>query len=201
MSGKSTFLRTVGTMAMLAQAGAPVRAKSLRLSSLRVGASLGVHDSIQEGVSHFYAEIRRLRRIVELAEDGNAAGERGAITASPRLSNPGNLHGASGGLVEDPKFAVLFLVDEILQGTNSHDRRIGTEAILRTLLDRGGIGLVTTHDLALTEIASSLEPKARNVHFQDHLADGAMAFDYRLRPGVVTHSNAVALMRAVGLPV
>lgn len=189
MSGKSTFLRTVGTMAVLAQAGAPVRAKRLAISPLRIGASLRVHDSIQEGVSHFYAEIRRLRLIVELAEDG------GVVTHSAPPAS------ASSGGVNETRFGVLFLVDEILQGTNSHDRRIGTEAILQSLLQRGAIGLVTTHDLALTEIAHALEPRARNVHFQDHLQDGKMVFDYRLQPGVVTHSNAVALMRAVGLPV
>jgi DNA mismatch repair ATPase MutS len=96
---------------------------------------------------------------------------------------------------------VLFIVDEILQGTNSHDRRVGVEAVLHSLLDRGAIGLITTHDLALAEIAESLAPRARNVHFEDHLENGRMAFDYRLREGVVTHSNAIALMRAVGLDV
>ncbi len=96
---------------------------------------------------------------------------------------------------------LLYLFDEILHGTNSHDRRIGTEGILRTLLERPAIGLVTTHDLALTQIAANLEPLARNVHFEDQLEGGTLHFDYRLRPGVVTHSNALALMRAVGIRV
>src|SRR5205807_62788 len=91
--------------------------------------------------------------------------------------------------------------DEILHGTNSHDRRIGTEGILRTLLQRPALGLVTTHDLALTQIAADLEPLAGNVHFEDQLVDGALHFDFRLHPGVVTHSNALALMRAVGIQV
>jgi len=95
---------------------------------------------------------------------------------------------------------LLFLVDELLQGTNSHDRRIGAEAIMRTLVDNGAFGLLTTHDLALTEIADSLD-RARNAHFEDHMENGQMAFDYRLRDGVVTRSNAVALMRHVGLDV
>ncbi|HXV35554.1 MAG TPA: DNA mismatch repair protein MutS [Myxococcota bacterium] len=96
---------------------------------------------------------------------------------------------------------VLFLLDEILNGTNSHDRGIGAEAVVRNLIDAGGIGLVTTHDLALTRLADALAPRAANVHFEDHLENGAMAFDYRMRPGVVTKSNALELMRAVGLDV
>jgi DNA mismatch repair ATPase MutS len=96
---------------------------------------------------------------------------------------------------------VLFLLDEILSGTNSHDRGIGAEAVLRNLVESGAIGLVTTHDLALTRLADSLAPRAANVHFQDHLEDGVIAFDYRIHPGVVTKSNALELMRAVGLDV
>jgi DNA mismatch repair ATPase MutS len=89
-----------------------------------------------------------------------------------------------------------------LAGTNSHDRLQGAEAVIRGLLDRGAIGLFTTHDLTLAEVAGSLAPLAINVHFADHLdADGRLAFDYRMRPGVVEHSNALALMRAVGLEV
>jgi DNA mismatch repair ATPase MutS len=96
---------------------------------------------------------------------------------------------------------VLFLLDVILSGTNSHDRRIGAEAVVRNLAGSGAIGLVTTHDLALTRLADSLAPRATNVHFQDHLEDGVIAFDYRIHPGVVTKSNALELMRAVGLDV
>ncbi len=96
---------------------------------------------------------------------------------------------------------VLFLLDEILSGTNSHDRGIGAEAVLRNLVESGAIGLVTTHDLALTRLADSLAPRAANVHFQDHLEDGVIAFDYRIHPGIVTKSNALELMRAVGLDV
>jgi len=168
MSGKSTLLRSVGVAAVLAQAGAPVRARRLRLSPLAVGASMRVFDSLQEGHSHFYNEIRRLRSIVE-----RTAGER----------------------------AVLFLLDEILHGTNSHDRRIGAEAVVRSLVARGALGLVTTHDLALAQIADDLGPRAANVHFEDQVVEGTMRFDYRMRPGVVTRSNALALMRAIGLEV
>jgi hypothetical protein len=169
MSGKSTLLRTVGTNVALALAGAPVRARRLRLSPLVLGTSIRVRDSLQEGRSRFYAEITRLREILDLARLG--------------------------------PLPVLFLLDEILGGTNSHDRRIGAEGVIRGFLERGAIGLVTTHDLALAEIAESLAPRAANVHFEDHLEDGHIAFDYRLRPGVVRKSNALALMRAVGLEV
>jgi hypothetical protein len=168
MSGKSTFLRTIGANAVLAMAGAPVRAERLRISSLAVGASIRVNDSLQEGESRFYAEIKRLRQIMDLARD----------EAHP-----------------------LFLLDEILHGTNSHDRQIGAAAVVRGLVERGAVGLVTTHDLALSRIAESLAPRAANVHFEDHLEDGRIAFDYRLRPGVVEKSNALALMREVGLEI
>jgi hypothetical protein len=168
MSGKSTLLRSLGTNAVLALAGAPVCARRLRIAPLQVGASIQLRDSLIEGRSRFYAEIQRLRQIVELAE-----GERPA----------------------------LFLLDEILHGTNSHDRRLGAEAVIRGLLERGASGAVTTHDLALTRMTEVLGECVVNAHFEDHLEDGAMVFDYRLRPGVVERSNALALMRAVGLEV
>jgi MutS domain V len=96
---------------------------------------------------------------------------------------------------------LLFLLDEILHGTNSHDRRIGAQAIVRALADAGAIGLVTTHDLALTEVTAEFGVRATNMHFEDRLEQGRMVFDYRMRPGVVEHSNALALMRAIGLDV
>jgi DNA mismatch repair ATPase MutS len=104
------------------------------------------------------------------------------------------------GLADGPR-PLLFLLDEVFHGTNSHDRVIGAGAVVRGLIDRGAIGLVTTHDLALAEVADRLAPRAANVHFEDQLVDGHMRFDYRMRPGVVRHSNALALMRAVGLDV
>ena len=168
MSGKSTLLRTVGINAVLAQAGAPVRAASLRMSSLQIGATLRIQDSLQEGRSRFYAEITRVRNLADVA----------------RGSTP-----------------LLFLLDELFHGTNSHDRLIGASGVLRSLLDRGAIGLVTTHDLALTSIARALAPAAVNVHFDDWFEGGEIHFDYRMKPGPVTRSNAIALMRAVGLDV
>jgi hypothetical protein len=175
MSGKSTLLRTVGTNAVLAFAGAPVRARTLRLSPLALGATLRIQDSLQEGRSRFYAEITRIRELADVA--------RGPLDAA--RGTP----------------ALLFLLDELFHGTNSHDRLVGASGVLRSLLDRGAIGLVTTHDLALTAIADNLAPHAANVHFEEWFDAGEMRFDYRLKPGRVTRSNALALMRAVGLEV
>ena len=168
MSGKSTLLRTLGVNCVLAQAGAPVRARRLRLSPLSVGASIRLVDSLQEGVSRFYAEILRLRQILGLTESGRP---------------------------------VLFLIDEVLHGTNSHDRRIGAEALVRGLVERGAIGLITTHDLALADITGVLGARAANVHFEDQIECGRIHFDYRMRPGVVRKSNAIELMRQVGLEI
>jgi hypothetical protein len=168
MSGKSTLLRAVGVSVAMSWAGAPVTAERLRLSRLRLGASLRANDSLADHRSRFYAEISRLKAIVDLADSGQAT---------------------------------LFLLDELLSGTNSHDRRLGAEALLRGLLARGAIGLATTHDLALAEIAAGMDGGAANVHFEDHLEGGEIRFDYRLRPGVVARGNALELMRAVGLDV
>ncbi len=96
---------------------------------------------------------------------------------------------------------VLFLFDELLDGTNSHDRRIGAESLVGALIERGAIGIVTTHDLALTEMTKSLGTVVRNAHFEDYVEDGKMRFDYKLRDGVVTKSNALELMRLAGLNV
>ena len=96
---------------------------------------------------------------------------------------------------------VLFLLDELLHGTNSHHRRIGAEAIVRGLAERAVIGLVTTHDLALAQVAEALAARAANVHFEDQFENGRMTFDYRLHAGVVEKSNALELMRSVGLEV
>src|SRR5215216_4764309 len=168
MSGKSTLLRTVGINAVMGLAGAPVRAESLTLTPLAIGATLRIQDSLQEGRSRFYAEITRVRELTDIAN-------------SPT--------------------PLLFLLDELLHGTNSHDRLVGASGVLRSLVDHGAIGLITTHDLALTAIVDALQPRAANAHFEDWFDAGEMRFDYRLKPGPVTRSNALALMRAVGLDV
>jgi DNA mismatch repair ATPase MutS len=139
----------------------------MELSPLAVGASIHVQDSLQGGLSRFYAEIQRLKQITDLA----------AVRPT------------------------LFLLDELLSGTNSHDRRVGTEALLRSLLSRNAIGIITTHDLALTEIAASVGGRATNVHFGDRFASGELYFDYKLTPGIANSTNALALMRSIGLEV
>jgi DNA mismatch repair ATPase MutS len=95
---------------------------------------------------------------------------------------------------------VLYLIDEILSGTNSHDRRIAAEAVIRALANRGAIGIITSHDLALTEIALHPDLHAENVHFSDTSDSGGLEFDYKLRPGVLRDSNALALIRMLGIP-
>lgn len=167
MAGKSTLLRSVGIASVLGLAGGTVRATRLRIAPLTLGATLRISDSLLDGRSRFLAELKRLRRLVDLAE------------ASPPL---------------------LFLLDEVFSGTNSSDRRVGAEAVVRALLDRGGFGLITTHDLALTEMVDRLGPIARNVHMLDRIEDdGSLRFDHLVRSGVVPRGNALALMRAVGL--
>ncbi len=172
MSGKSTWLRAVGTSVVLAQAGLPVRAAAFTLTPLLPAGTLRIQDSLQAGRSRFFAEITKLRAIVEAARHAGA---------------------------DQPP--LLFLIDELLSGTNSHDRQRGAEGVLRGLLDLGAIGLATTHDLALTALADALGARAANAHFADRFDGGGLEFDYRLRPGVVGTSNALALMRSVGLDV
>jgi hypothetical protein len=168
MAGKSTLLRAAGVNVALALAGGPVRASKLRLTPFVVGATLRIQDSLLAGRSRFYAEILRVRQLLDLAE------------GSPPL---------------------LFLLDELFQGTNSADRRLGAEAVLKQLTDAGAVGLVTTHDLALTEIAGQLNGRAANVHFEDQFQNGEITFDYRMKPGVLRHTNGLVLMRAVGIKV
>lgn len=166
MSGKSTLLRSVGVNVALAQAGAPVCATQMTLTPLQIGASLRAQDSLEQGVSRFFAEIKRLQAILAMAK-----------------GNP----------------PVLFLLDEILNGTNSQDRREGADAVVRKLLERGAIGLLTTHDLALSALVDSAGIRGVNIHFQDTLEGDKLLFDYKIRPGVVTRRNALDLMRMVGI--
>ena len=168
MSGKTTLLRTVGVNAVLALAGSVVCARRLRLTPLAIGGTLRVQDSLLDGRSRFYAEIVRLRRLVDMA----------------RGSAP-----------------LMFLLDELFHGTNSRDRVEGAHGVLRFFIGLRAVGLVTTHDLALAGLADRLSPAAVNVHFEDQFAAGEMTFDYLLRPGRATGTNALALMAAVGLDV
>jgi hypothetical protein len=168
MSGKSTLLRSIGVAAAMATAGAPVCAESLSLGRLRLATSMRVADSLAEGASKFYAELRRLKLVTEMAARG-----------------PG----------------VLFLLDEMLYGTNARERLIGARATIGWLLEHGALGAVSTHDLALADLSGPLAAGARNVHFEEQVEGDAMSFDYKLREGVVTSSNALRLMRQLGLPV
>lgn len=167
MSGKSTLLRAIGLNAVLALAGAPVRAQQVRLSRLSVCASISLTDSLLNGKSKFMAEVDRLRQMIETGRDGTR---------------------------------VLFLIDEIFAGTNSRDRRVATEAVVRTLLSQGAVGALSTHDLALTEIAAS-DLCGMNVHTGSRDGTDPMDFDFQLKPGITNESSALAIARMAGVPV
>jgi energy-coupling factor transporter ATP-binding protein EcfA2 len=175
MSGKSTLLRSVGLNVVLAQAGGPSCARRLRMPPLEVQTSIRVQDSLARGVSYFMAELERLKQIVDAAHRAEA----------------------------DPRYTLLFLLDEILHGTNTAERRIAARRVIRHLVDSGAIGAVTTHDLELAG-EPVLAPAAQLVHFQERFteeSDGStLDFDYRLRQGLATSTNALKLMKLVGLP-
>jgi DNA mismatch repair ATPase MutS len=174
MSGKSTLLRAIGTNAVLANAGAPVCADALEIGRLGVATSMRVSDSIEEGTSRFYAELKKLKVVLDLSK-AMSKGER-----------PGTL---------------LFLLDEILHGTNTRERLIGARAIMKELLARRAMGAVSTHDLGLGDLEHELEGDVKNVHFEEQVEGEVMSFDYKLREGVVQSSNALRLMKIVGLDV
>ena len=174
MSGKSTLLRAVGANVVLASAGAPVCARALTLPPLRIRTSMRVDDDLAQGVSLFMAELLRIRGIVEDAHPRGAGGDA----------------------------PVLYLLDEILHGTNTAERRVAARAVIRHLLARNALGAVSTHDLTLAQ-APDLEAAARPVHFRESVErrEGRthLTFDYRLRPGLATTRNALKLLDAVGL--
>jgi DNA mismatch repair ATPase MutS len=155
---------------VLANAGAPVCATAARIGPARVATSMRIDDSLEQGVSHFYAELRRLKRVIDLAHE----------TGRP---------------------PVLFLLDEILHGTNSRERVLGACAVVKELLARGALGAVSTHDLGITALEKELGGLVENVHFEEQVRGEEMSFDYVLRPGIVQSSNALRLMRAVGIDV
>lgn len=174
MSGKSTLLRAIGVNVALAQAGGPVCAAELRLPPVDLATSIRVQDSLAQGVSYFMAELRRLKQIVDVAEQARGQG-----------------------------LLVCVLLDEILHGTNSAERLVAAARVVRHLADLGAIGAVSTHDLALAD-EPRLAPLAELAHFSEHFVDGPagpeMRFDYVLRPGLATTTNALRLMALVGLP-
>ena len=167
MSGKSTFLRTLGANLVLAHAGGPVSAEALAVAPVRLHALLNVADSVQDGISYFYAEVRRMRQLLDAVE-------------------------------ADDDRPVFFLIDEILRGTNNRERLEGSRAIIETLAgSERAAGVLSTHDLDLARIEGAA---FRNVHFRDEARGDRMAFDYRLREGPSTTTNALRVMAAAGLP-
>jgi len=170
MSGKSTLLRALGANAVLANAGAPVCAVALSLPPVRVHTSMRIEDSLAEGISLFMAELLRIKQVVEAA-----------------------------GVADGSRRPVLYLLDEVLHGTNSAERRIAARGVLRHLLSTDSIGAVSSHDLSLAE-APHLRSRAHAVHFREEVGGGAtLSFDYTLREGPATTRNALKLLDAVGL--
>lgn len=171
MSGKSTLLRSLGLATVLGLAGGPVCARRARLCPMRLSTVVRVDDSVLDGVSRFYAELLRLRETLSLSQQGPDSG-------APPL---------------------FFLLDEILHGTNTRERELGAKLVVKTLCRRGAMGAVSTHDLGLAALAEETAGAVENVHFTETLQGDRMAFDYRLRPGPVRTTNALRLMRRIGL--
>ena len=169
MAGKSSFLRTLGVNLALAYAGGPVNADHLETGLFRLFSTIRVSDSVTDGFSYFYAEVRRLKALLDALE------------------------------AEHP-YPLFFLIDEIFKGTNNRERLIGSRAYIRALVGRNGMGLISTHDLELVQLADEI-PQVRNAHFREEVVDGRMVFDYRLRPGPCPTTNALKIMQLEGLPV
>jgi ABC-type multidrug transport system fused ATPase/permease subunit len=170
MSGKSTFLRTVGTNVVLALAGAVVRAERFWCSPVQVFTSMRTQDSLEESTSSFYAELKRLQTLIGLTRPDKS----------------------------EKVLPVLYFLDEILKGTNSADRHRGAEALIRQLHHTTASGFVSTHDLELGQLTDA-DGFVRNYHFQSDLNNGELVFDYKLRDGICESFNASQLMRAIGI--
>lgn len=169
MAGKSTFIKTVGVNLCLAYAGGPVNASSFRSLPFRLHTCIRISDSIADGFSYFYSEVKCLRRLLEsLKSEGGAP--------------------------------LLYLIDEIFRGTNNRERLIGSQAYVSALIGENGIGFIATHDLELAGLAEH-NPQVHNYHFRDHIQDGRLVFDYRIRPGPSPTTNALRIMQMEGLPV
>jgi DNA mismatch repair ATPase MutS len=197
MSGKSTLLRALGVNVALAEAGGPVCASFLRLPRVELRTMMRVQDSLELGVSYFMASLNRLRDVIAPTQAVTLA----EAPASAQAQAPAQVEAPAPADGADPP-VLLYLLDEILQGTNTAERQIAVRTILRHLLARPAIGALTSHDLSLAE-ADDIGSAADAVHFTeavDGAADTArLSFDYRLRPGVATSRNALKLMRLIGL--
>lgn len=170
MAGKSTFLRTMGINLCLAYAGGHVNASVFESALFRIFTCIKISDSVTEGYSYFYAEVRRLRSL---------------LTELERTDEP---------------MPLFFLIDEIFRGTNNRERRIGSESYIEALTGKNCLGLLSTHDLELVQLAKVL-PQVVNYHFREDVVDGQMIFDYILREGPCPTTNALKIMRQEGLPV
>lgn len=168
MAGKSTFLRTMGVNLALCFTGSPVNASALSTIPFRIFSSINVTDSLDDGLSHFYAEVKRLRQLLNLLND-------------------------------DHQTPVFFMVDEIYRGTNNRERLQGSEAFLKNVAGKNGVGLVSTHDLELAQLEESI-PQLSNWHFAETIQDGKMSFEYKLKPGPCPTTNALKIMEMEGLP-
>ncbi|MFY0601523.1 MAG: hypothetical protein JXR03_17745 [Cyclobacteriaceae bacterium] len=165
MSGKSTFQRTVGVNMVLAQAGCPVDAESLRMSRTQVFTSMRTKDNLEEHTSSFYAELKRIVQLLEEVEQNTST---------------------------------FFILDEILKGTNSEDRHVGSISLAKKLTGKNAFGLISTHDLGLGELGET-DPKIRNFSFNSTLENDKIIFDYTLTPGVCKSFNASQLMKNMGI--
>ena len=168
MAGKSTFLRTMGINLAMCFAGAPVNASSLSAIPFRLFSSINVTDSLDDGLSHFYAEVKRLRALLDILND-------------------------------DHETPVFFMVDEIYRGTNNRERLKGSEAFLKNVAGKNGVGLVSTHDLELAQLEQSI-PELSNWHFAETIEGGKMSFEYKIKPGPCPTTNALKIMEMEGLP-
>lgn len=171
MSGKSTFVKAVGANAALAMAGGPASAREMVISPVRLFAVIRIADSLTDGISYFYAEVRRLRALLDAADEAERPGEA----------------------------TLLFLIDELFRGTNNRERLLGSREILRQLAGRPVAGLVATHDLELAALADEIGA-VRNLHFCDNVEGDRMTFDFRVRAGPCPSTNALRIMRRAGLP-
>ncbi|WP_224999757.1 DNA mismatch repair protein MutS [Cesiribacter sp. SM1] len=189
MAGKSTFLRTVGINAVLALAGAPVCARQMRLSCMQVFTSMRTQDSLAENVSSFYAELQRIRQLLRLLR---ASSVQETLTDMPtqELALPPDAN---------PELPVLFLLDEILKGTNSADRHKGAASLIRQLQGLNASGLISTHDLDLGQTASGAG--LRNYSFNSEVVGQEIRFNYKLEPGLCSSFNASALMAKMGIDI
>jgi DNA mismatch repair ATPase MutS len=169
MSGKSTFLRTLGVNLCLAYAGGTVLATKFTCAPFRLFTCIQVSDSINDGISYFYAEVKRLKALLDALDRKH-------------------------------EFKLFYLIDEIFRGTNNRERELGSRAYVRALVSKNGLGVISTHDLELTQLGTEFAD-IRNMHFREEVRDERMVFDYKLRPGPSPTTNALKIMQLEGLPV